>query len=140
MSYPSPNPSSQGNFGVPLIKFQLDTGSISSKSSKEWGIQLSQYIESLINGGSSSYFWVRNQRWKTNRNYAHGRISMQKFMDLLEFNGKVNYININWQCIYIVNRIVSGLVGRWMERSEKIYVKATDSLSTKQKQDEYDEI
>lgn len=125
---------------MPLVKFQLDTGSISSKSSPEWGIQLSQYIESLINGGSSSYFWVRNQRWKTNRNYAHGRISMQKFMDLLEFNGKVNYVNLNWQCIYIVNRIVSGLVGRWMERSEKIYVKATDSLSTKQKQDEYDEI
>jgi len=140
MSYPNPIKSDSGNFGMPLIKFQLDTGGISSKSSKEWGIQLAQYIESLVNGGSSSYFWVRNQRWKTNRNYAHGKINMQRFMDLLEFNGKVNYVNINWQCIYIVNRIVCGLVGRWMEKSEKIQVKATDTLSTKQKQDEYDEI
>ncbi len=128
------------NFGNPLIPFQLQKLTIAEKSSPTWGIQNAQEIESKVNGGSSSYFWVRNQRWKTNRNYAHGRISMQRFMDLLEFNGKVNYVNLNWQCIYIVNRIVSGLVGRWMERSEKIYVKATDSLSTKQKQDEYDEI
>lgn len=133
-------PTNGNNLSMPMINFQLDKLSIDKKSDYSWGIQLAQYIESLVNGGSSSYFWVRNQRWKTNRNYANGRINMQRFQDLLEFNGKINYVNINWQCIHIVNRIVSGLVGRWMERSEKIYVKATDSLSTKQKQDEYDEI
>lgn len=123
---------------MPLINFQLEKASISSKSSPEWGIQLAQQIESYINGGSSSYFWVRNQRWKTNRNYANGKINMSRFQDLLEFNGKVNYVNINWQCIYIVNRIVSGLVGRWMQKNEKISVKATDSLSEKEKQKHYD--
>jgi hypothetical protein len=114
--------------------------SIAKKSDSSWGVQLAQSIESYVNGGGSNYFFVRNQRWKTNRNYANGKIDMRRFMDLLEFNGKTNYVNINWQCIYIVNRIVSGLVGRWMTKSEKIQVKATDSLSTKQKQDEYDEI
>lgn len=95
---------------------------------------------STVNGGSSSYFWVRNQRWKTNRNYANGRISMSRFQDLLEFNGKVNYVNLNWQCIHIVNRIISGLVGRWMQRNEKVQVTATDSLSTRDKQEQYDEL
>jgi len=128
------------NLSVPLINFQLDKVSISSKSTPEWGLQLAQDIESKINGGSSSYFWVRNQRWKTNRNYANGKINMSRFQDLLEFNGKVNYVNINWQCIHIVNRIVSGLVGRWMGKSEKISVTATDTLSTKQKKEEYDQL
>jgi hypothetical protein len=125
---------------MPGINFQLDKMSISEKSNFDWGMKLAQDIEGKVNGGMSSYFWVRNQRWKTNRNYAHGKIAMQRFMDLLEFNGKVNYINLNWQCIQIVNRIVSGLVGRWMQRNEKISVKATDSLSEKQKQEEYERL
>ena len=123
-----------------LINFQLDKATIKEKSNFDWGKQLAQDIESKVNGGSSSYFWVRNQRWKVNRNYANGKISMQKFMDLLEFNGKNNYVNLNWQCIQIVNRIISGLVGRWMQRSEKASIKAIDSLSEKQKQEEYERL
>ena len=114
--------------------FQLDKLSVKQKSDIGYGKQLAQYIDSTVRGGISSYFWVRNARWRTNRGYANGRIPMSKFQDLLEFNGKVNYLNINWQSINIVNRVVSGLVGRWMGRSEKIKVSATDSISSKQKQ------
>lgn len=135
-----PYQGANSNFTMPLIKFQLDKATIKEKSDFDWGIRLSQYIESLINGGSSSYFWQRNQRWKTNRNYANGRLNMQRFMDLLEFNGKNNYVNLSWLPIHVVNRIVSGLVGRFMDRSEKIQVTATDTLSTKEKQEEFDKL
>ena len=60
---------------------------------------------------------------------------MTKFQDLLEFNGKENYINLNWQSIKIVNRIVSGLVGRWMGRNEKIQVTAYRSIFSKAKEE-----
>ena len=122
----------------PLKTFQLDKLTIKQKSDINYGKQLAQYIDSTIRGGISSYFWVRNARWRTNRGYANGRVPMSKFQDLLEFNGKVNYMNINWQSINIVNRVISGLVGRWMGRSEKIKVTATDSISTKQKKDEFE--
>lgn len=128
------------NVSQPLINFQLDKASIREKSQFSYGLRLAQYIESKINGGQSSYFWVRNQRWKTNRNYANGRINMSRFQDLMEFNGKINYLNLNWMPIHIVNRIVSGLVGRWMQRAEKISVTATDSLSTKEKQEQYEQL
>ncbi len=128
------------NFGTPLLNFQIDQLSIKEKSEFAYGKSLAEYIMSTVNGGTSSYFWVRNQRWKTNRNYANGKIAMQRFQDLLEFNGKVNYLNLNWQCIHVVNRIVSGLVGRWMGRSEKINVTAIDPLSTKKKQQEYEDL
>jgi len=124
----------------PLKTFQLDKLSIKEKSDWAYGKQLAQYIDSTIRGGISSYFWVRNARWRTNRGYANGRVPMSKFQDLLEFNGKVNYININWQSINIVNRVISGLVGRWMQRNEKIKVTATDSLSVKEKKEEFDNI
>lgn len=140
MADQTPNQIVQNNHGTPLVPFQLSNLSIKEKSNPDWGKQLAENIWAKVNGGTSSYFWVRNARWKTNRSYANGKILMQKFMDLLEFNGKTNYVNILWNCIYVVNRIVSGLVGRWMSRSEKISVVATDPLSVKQKQDEYEYI
>jgi len=124
-----------------IIKaFQLDSLSIKEKSDFKYGLSLAQYLEATENGGSSSYFWTRNQRWKLNRAYATGRIPMSKWQDLFEFNGKQNYLNLLWMPINVCNRIVCGLVGRWMARSEKIQVTATDTLSVKEKQDEYERL
>jgi len=126
--------------GSILKEFQLNDLSIKDKLSDDYGFRISQYIDSTIGGGISTYYWTRNNRYKLNRNSANGRVNMAKFQDLLDFNGKTNYANINWQSIRIVNRIISGLVGRWMNRSEKIQVQAVDNLSTKQKIDEYNEL
>ncbi len=135
-----PQSQSSTNFGTPLIQFQLDSIPISKKSEASFGKQIAEYIMSTINGGTSNYFFVRNERWRTNRNIANGKINMQRFMDMLEFNGKQNYVNLNWQCIKLGNRIISGLVSRWMERLEKISVTAVDSLSVAQKEKEYAEL
>lgn len=120
--------------------FQLTTDSIKKKSDESYGIQLANFIEGTVNSGVGSYYFNRNTRFRQNRNAANGRINMQKFMDLLELNGKTNYVNLNWQSIRIINRICSGLVGRWMGKNEKITVTATDSLSVNQKVEEYKEI
>lgn len=128
------------NTGTILKEFQLNDLSIKDKSTDEYGIKVCKYIDSTIGGGISSYYWTRNNRYKLNRNSANGRVNMAKFQDLLDFNGKTNYANINWQSIRIVNRIISGLVGRWMQRSEKIQIQAVDNLSQKQKIDEYNEL
>lgn len=140
MPYLSQNQSVTGQSALPMVNFQLDRATIQQKSDPEFGLQIAQYIQSLTIGGTQGYFWTRNQKWRSNRNYANGRVPMQRFMDALEFNGKVNYLNLNWDCIHIVNKIVSELVGRWMARSEKIQVTATDSLSAKQKQEEYENL
>lgn len=126
--------------GTILKEFQLDNLSIKDKSDKEYGLKVAQYIDSTLGGGISSYYWTRNNRYKLNRNSANGRINMGKFQDLLDFNGKINYANINWQSIRIVNRIISGLVGRWMQRNEKIQIQAVDNLSQKDKIEEYKEL
>lgn len=129
-----------GNPGSSEImkSFQLDILSIKQKSDINYGRQLAMYIDSTVWGNVSSYFWIRNGRWKINRDYANGRIPMSKFQDLFEFNGKQNYLNLNWQSVNITNRIISGLVGRWMNTyNEKIQVTATDTLSVKEKQENY---
>lgn len=128
------------NTGQILKEFQLNDLSVKDKSDKEYGLRIAQYIDSTIGGGISSYYWTRNNRYKLNRNSANGKINMAKFQDLLDFNGKVNYANINWQSIKIVNRIISGLVGRWMQRNEKIQIQAVDDLSQQNKIDEYNEL
>ena len=127
--------------GTQILKsFQLTTDGIAKKSDEAYGLSLAKYIVSTVNSGVGSYYFNRNARFRQNRNSANGRIRMQKFMDLLELNGKQNYVNINWQSIRIVNRIVAGLIGRWMSKSEKIDVSATDPISTKQKYNQYKEL
>ena len=124
-----------------LKAFLLTTGSIKEKSSKEYGLQISKSIFSYVISGLQGYFANRNARFVKNRNYANGRIDVQAmFQDRFQFNGKQNYIALNWNTLQIVNRIVSGLVGRWMKRGEKVSVAAIDTLSVKEKQEAYEAI
>lgn len=123
-----------------LKDFQLTTASIKEKSSPEYGKKIAQYIISTADAGvSNSYYWTRNTRFKNNRDSANGTYPMSKFQDLLEFNGKTNYVNINWLPFTIVNTIISRLVGRWMTRKEKVVVTAIDPLSVYEKQEQYEE-
>jgi len=135
--------SSNINFGdtnggnATMKSFQL-MGDPSEKLNKSYGKSVSQYIHSTISG-TNSYYFKRNQRFLLNRQYANGRIDMARFMDRLEMNGKVNYVNLNWNCIKICNTIIGRLVGGWDKRNEKINVTAVDPVSSKQKQDQADE-
>lgn len=127
--------SEYGGSGNDLKKFQLTTDT-KSKSSPEFGIKLAKYITSTA-FGTSGYFFNRNARFRKNRDLANGTMNMQAFQDFLEFNGKVNYVNINWNSIKIVNRIISSLVSNWMTRNEKISVGAIDIVSRKEKDWQY---
>ncbi len=128
--------SSGGGGGSTMKDFQL-SGDVSNKLEKEYGAKIAQYIFSTING-TNTYYWRRNNRFILNRQYANGRIDMQRYMDRLEMNGKFNYVNLNWNCIKICNTIVGRLVGGWMKRSEKVSVTAVDPISAKQKQEQAD--
>lgn len=127
--------------GEIIKQFQLTTDGISKKSDPDYGKAIASYISSTVLAGTTGYYFSRNGRFRKNRNAANGRIDVYaRFSDRLEFNGKPNYANLNWQSIHIHNRIISGLVGRWMNRNEKIFVTATDSLSIKEKNDEYERL
>lgn len=127
--------------GDALKAFQLTTEGISSKSSKDNGLAIARKISGTISSGLGGYYFERNARFIKNRNYSNGRIDVAAmFQDRLQMNAKTNYIKLNWQTLQIVNRIVSGLVGRWMQRNEKIQVKAIDDLSQLDKQSEYEQI
>jgi hypothetical protein len=124
-----------------LKHFLLTTKSISDKSSKEYGLAISKEIFAYVISGLQGYFATRNARFIKNRNYANGRIDIQAmFRDRFQFNGKTNYIALNWNALQIVNRIISALVGRWMQKNEKIQVKAVDDLSQTDKQEQYEQI
>lgn len=120
-----------------LKKFQLLTD-VKSKSDPAWGRSISSYICSTVFAGiGNGYFWIRNSRFRVNRDLASGKDDPLKFQDRLEMNGKVNYINLNWQSTQIINTIICKMVGRWMNRNEKIVVTATDSNSVRQKTEGY---
>ena len=123
-----------------IKEFQLSRLSIDEKSKPEMGLKVAKFINGTVQRGYSGYYFNRNTRYLTNRQAANGRINMQQFMDYLGFNGKFNYLNLNWESLKIVNRIISGWVGRSMLKKEKISVQAIDTLSVKQKDYEYEQV
>jgi hypothetical protein len=123
--------------GQALKDFQLTTD-VKSKKDFIYGKEVAQNIYSTIYG-NQTYFWIRNNRFRKNRQIANGKMDMSVFLDRLEMNGKANYVNINWKSIIIGNTIVSRLVGSWMKRKEKIVVTAVDPFSTKLKKESADE-
>ena len=123
--------------GQSLKDFQLTTD-VSSKSDFEYGKRVAQNIYSTIYG-NQTYFWLRNNRFRKNRQIANGKIDMSVFLDRLEMNSKANFVNINWKSIIIGNTIVARLVGSWMSRKEKITVTAVDATSAKKKKEIVDE-
>jgi hypothetical protein len=131
----------QNNPGVggrdALRSFQL-LKDVKAKSDPDWGKSIASYICSTVFSGiGNGYFWIRNSRFRINRDLASGKDDPMKFQDRLEMNGKTNYVNLNWQSTQIINTIISKMVGRWMNRNEKIVVTATDSNSVQQKTEGY---
>ena len=129
--------SSANSSGQSLKDFQITTD-IASKKDYLYGKNVAQNIYSTIYG-NQTYFWLRNNRFRKNRQIANGKVDMSVFMDRLEMNGKANFVNINWKSIIIGNTIVARLVGSWMSRKEKITVNANDSASAMLKQRQADE-
>lgn len=117
------------------------TRNTEKKLTPEYGKTLAQDIEQKYGAGvANGYTFLRNERFKLNILWANGKINIyEKFADRLQINGKLNYANINWKAPMLVNRIISGLVGRWMMRDEKIQVTATDPLSVQSKQEQYEQ-
>jgi len=123
-----------------LKEFQLAQLTVSEKSSPDFGLKMSRKIWSYVQLGFGGYFYNRNARFIDNRNYANGTINVQQmFQDFLELNGKQNYIRLSWQTLLIVNTIISRLVARWMQKGEKVQVTAIDSLSVKDKKEQYEQ-
>lgn len=124
-----------------LQEFQLAKLSVKQKENPDFGLKISRKIWGYMTTGLGGYFYNRNAQFIKNRNYANGVMDVQAmFQDRFQFNAKQNYIRLDWQALQIVNRIISGLVGRWMKRGEKIIVQATDDRSQKNKKDQYDQL
>jgi hypothetical protein len=119
----------------------LLTRNTENKLDPKYGLKLAQDIESKYSAGTANgYTYLRNDRIKANILWASGKINIKaKFADQLALNAKINYANINWKAPFLVNRIISGLVGRWMQRQEKIQVTAIDPISIQAKQEQYEQ-
>lgn len=120
-----------------LKGFEL-SGDAREKGKMETGKALAEQIQSTLSG-NTSYYYLRNARFLLNRQMAHGRYDARReFQDRLGFDGKLNYANIMWMALHIVNTIISKRVSAWMGRNEKIQVTAKDTTSEKLKNKAYD--
>lgn len=135
------NVSTKPDFSAQSYKDFLLTTDKESKLSESYGKRMAEEVMRQMSAGdSNNYYSLRNAQFRSNIAWATGKVDIYKrFADWLQFNGKHNFINIRWSAPKLVNRIISGLVGRWMSRIEKIQVTATDPLSVREKQEQYEQ-
>lgn len=120
-----------------LKGFEL-SGDAREKGKMETGKALAEQIQSTLSS-NTSYYYLRNARFLLNRQMANGRYDARReFQDRLGFDGKLNYANIMWMSLHIVNTIISKRVSAWMSRSEKIQVTAKDAVSENLKNKAYE--
>jgi hypothetical protein len=122
----------QGGDGIRQFVMSSD---VEQKLTEDWGKRLAKEIVGTVYG-TNSYMFSRNSRFRVNRNMANGRLDVKSmFQDKMNFDGKQNFANLNWKAPAIVNTIISGIVGRWMGRGEKIQVQAVDLKSKTERTD-----
>lgn len=126
-----------GSSGNNALKEFQTTNKIKSKSDKEFGKRVIQNITQELNG---SYLRERNERFAINRRLANGKSNLDEFKKYFSPKGKVKYIHLRFKAVKIVSTAISRMVGRWMQGTEKISVKAVDPISIQKKQSEKEDI
>lgn len=126
-----------GSSGNNALKEFQTTNKIKSKSDKEFGKRVIQNITQELNG---SYLRERNERFAQNRRLANGKSNLDEFKKYFSPKGRVKYIHLRFKAVKIVSTAISRMVGRWMQGTEKISVKAVDPISIQKKQSEKEDI
>lgn len=100
------------------------------KNSKEFGLKImrSAYDKwrSGIGGESASQ---RKNRFDYNRAFASGTQPMEEYKDILDLDGDMSVINLDYSPLPIAIPFLSRLTDRYMQRIEKVQCNAVDPLS-----------
>jgi len=100
------------------------------KNSREFGLRLMRSAfdkwRNGVNGESASQ---RKNRFDYNRAFASGTQPMEEYKDILDLDGDMSVINLDYSPLPIAIPFLSRLTDRYMQRIEKIQCNAIDPIS-----------
>lgn len=91
------------------------------------------------NGYGGETYLARIARITKNRLYAMGKQPQVQYMDMDQFGGQVQVLNIDYTALAIAKPMLDAKIDRYMQRDEKIRCKAFGPLSQSKKKKDKDE-
>jgi len=102
----------------------------SEKNSPEYGLRVMKAAYDHWNGGNGKESASqRKRRFDYNRTYASGQQDMQEFKDILDLDGDMSVVNLDYSPIPIAPAFLERMDDRFMQRIEKIQCNTIDPLS-----------
>lgn len=106
-----------------------------SKDSEEFGKKQMKAMYDRWRNGYGSESWVlRRKRFDYNRAYATGKQPMDEFKDIIDIDGQLSVINIDYTPTPIAIPFINKLKDKYLQRLEKVSCNAIDPLSQTKKQ------
>lgn len=102
----------------------------SDKNSPEYGMRVMKSAYDRWRGGvGGESASQRKNRYDYNRAFASGQQPMEEYKDILDLDGDMSVINLDYSPLPIAIPFLNRLVDRYMQRIEKIQCNAIDPLS-----------
>jgi hypothetical protein len=128
------------NFEI-IRKAMSDTSSMpnplspdSTKNSADFGLKTIKSCYNQWRNGYGAESWaVRQKRFDYNRSYATGKYDMQEFKDILNVDGQMAFINLDYSSIPIAIPILNRIKDRYNQRIEKVVCNSIDPFTQNKK-------
>lgn len=106
----------------------------STKSSKEFGLQTIKDIYFRWKSGFGKESWdQRVKRFEYNRSFARGKQPMEEYKDIINADGELAFINLDYSPLPIAVPFINRLKDRYNQRIEKITCSSIDPFTQNKK-------
>lgn len=107
----------------------------SSKDSKSFGLkQMKAMYDRWKNGYGSESWAIRRKRFDYNRAYATGKQPMDEFKDIIDVDGQLSVINLDYSPTPIAIPFLNKLKDKYNQRIEKIRCNSIDPFTQTKKE------
>lgn len=106
------------------------------KNSEEFGMKILKTCYNKWKNGFGTESWsARVQRFEKNRQYAAGRQNTDQYKDIVNADGQIAVLNLDYSPLPIAIPFLNRLKDRYMQRVEKIKCVAVDPFSQNKKRE-----
>lgn len=105
-----------------------------TKNSADFGLKTIKSCYNQWRNGYGAESWaVRQKRFDYNRSYATGKYDMKEFKDILNVDGQIAFINLDYSPIPVAIPILNRIKDRYNQRLEKIVCNSIDPFTQNKK-------
>lgn len=103
------------------------------KAEKAYGLQYFKKMYADWAGADGQMYASRKRRYEISRNYAEGTQAVAKYKKLLNNQGDLSYLSLDWSIVPVIPKFVDVIVGGLTNQEYKVKCSAIDKIAQDKK-------